>query len=54
MPTDGVATGLGGTTPAPGAGPPAAPWLVTAAAGGLLALAGGVALWRIRHNPQHA
>jgi hypothetical protein len=52
MPTGGVATGLGGT--APGPGPPAAPWLVTAAAGGLLALADGVALWRIRHNPQHA
>jgi hypothetical protein len=52
MPTGGVATGLGGT--APGPGPPAAPWLVTAAAGGLLALAGGVALWRIRHNPQRA
>jgi hypothetical protein len=52
MPTGGVATGLGGTAPRPG--PPAAPWLVTAAAGGLLALAGGVALWRIWHKPQHA
>jgi hypothetical protein len=52
MPTGGVATGLGGTAPRPG--PPAAPWLVTAAAGGLFALTGGVALWRIRHETQHA
>ncbi len=49
MPAGGVATGLGGT--APRAAPPAAPWLVTVAAGGLLALAGGVALRRIRHRP---
>jgi Domain of unknown function (DUF4397) len=52
MPAGGVATGLGGT--APRSGPPAAPWLVTAAAGGLLALTGGVALRRIRRRPQHA
>jgi hypothetical protein len=52
MPTGGVATGLGGTAPRPG--PPAAPWLVTAAAGCLFALTGGVALWRIQHKPQHA
>jgi hypothetical protein len=52
MPTGGVATGLGGTAPRPGS--PAAPWLVTVAAGGLLALASGFATWRIRHKPQHA
>jgi hypothetical protein len=52
MPTGGVATGLGGTAPRPGS--PAAPWLVTTAVGGLLTLAGGFALWRIRHKPQHA
>jgi len=52
MPTGGVATGLGGTAPRPG--PPAAPWLVVAAAGGLLALTGGAALWRTRHTPQDA
>ena len=50
MPTGGVATGLGGTAPRPG--PPAVPWLVVAAAGGLLALTGGAALWRTRHTPQ--
>jgi hypothetical protein len=52
MPTGGVATGLGGTAPRPG--PPAAPWLVVAAVGGLLALTGGAALWRTRHTPQDA
>lgn len=52
MPTGGVATGLGGTAPRPG--PPAAPWLVVAAAGGLLALTGAAALWRTRHTPQDA
>jgi hypothetical protein len=52
MPTGGVATGLGGTASRPG--PPAAPWLVVAAAGGLLALTGGAALWRTRHTPQDA
>jgi len=52
MPTGGVATGLGGTSPRPG--PPAAPWLVVAAAGGLLALTGGAALWRTRRAPQDA
>jgi len=51
MPTGGVATGLGGTVPRPAA--PAAPWLVTAAAGGLLALAGGLAIRRARHRPLH-
>ena len=52
MPMGGVPTGLGGT--APRAPSPAAPWLLTIGAGGLLALAGGFAIRRVRHQPQHA
>jgi hypothetical protein len=52
MPVGGVATGLGGTAPHPAA--PAALWLMTAAVGGLLALAGGLAIRRARHRPLHA
>ena len=52
MPSGGVATGLGGT--APRSGSPAAPWLVTAAAGGLLTLVGGLAIRRARRRPVHA
>jgi hypothetical protein len=51
MPMGGVATGLGGTAPRPDS--PAAPWLVTVAAGGLLALAGGVVILRSRRRPLH-
>jgi Domain of unknown function (DUF4397) len=52
MPMGSVPTGLGGTAPRPAA--PAAPWLLTIGAGGLLALAGGFAIQRARHRPQHA
>src|SRR5215472_12208187 len=52
MPMGGVDTGLGGTAPRPGS--PAALWLATAGAGGLLALAGGFAVRRVRHRPLHA
>jgi Domain of unknown function (DUF4397) len=52
MPASGVATGLGGTAPRPAAA--AAPWLVTAGAGGLLALTGGLAIRRVRRRPLHA
>jgi len=53
MPTGGVDTGFGGTAPSPAA--LAAPWLVTASAGGLLALAGGLAIRRTRRRaPRHA
>jgi hypothetical protein len=52
MPRGGVATGLGGTAPRPVS--PAAPWLVIAGAGSLLALAGGLAIRRARHRPLHA
>jgi hypothetical protein len=52
MPMGGVPTGLGGTAPRPHA--PAQPWLVTTAAGILLALAGGLAIRRARHRTQHA
>jgi hypothetical protein len=51
MPMGGVATGLGGTAARPAS--PAAPWLVIMGVGGLLALAGGVAVRRVRHRPQH-
>ena len=52
MPRGGAATGLGGTAPRPASA--AAPWLVTAGAGSLLALAGGLAIRRARHRPLHA
>jgi hypothetical protein len=48
MPAGGVATGLGGAAPRPGS--PAAPWLVVMGAGGLLALAGGLAIRRTRRS----
>jgi hypothetical protein len=51
IPGGGVETGLGGTAPRPAS--PAAPWLVTVGAGGLLTLAGGFAIRRVRHTPQH-
>jgi hypothetical protein len=50
IPGGGVETGLGGTAPRPAS--PAAPWLVTVGAGGLLMLAGGFAIQRVRHTPQ--
>jgi hypothetical protein len=50
MPMGAVPTGLGGTAPRPAS--PAEPWLVTIAVGGLLAVAGGLALRRTRHQPQ--
>jgi hypothetical protein len=52
MPTGGVTAGLGGTAPRPGSA--VTPWLVTVAAGSLLALAGGFVLWRARETPRHA
>jgi hypothetical protein len=52
MPVGGVATGLGGTALRPAT--PAAPWLVSIGFGGLLGLAGGFAIRRVRHRPQHA
>lgn len=52
MPKGGVMTGLGGTAPRPAS--PAAPWLMTMAAGALLALAGGGTIRRFRHRPLHA
>jgi len=52
MPMGGVETGLGGTAPRPA--PPAMPWLVTVAGGGLLTLAGAVAIRRAWHRPLHA
>jgi len=52
MPMGAVVTGLGGTAPRPGS--PAAPWLLTTGAGGLLALAGGIAIWRARDRGLHA
>jgi hypothetical protein len=52
MPTGGVAAGLGGTAPRPGSA--VTPWLVTVAAGSLLALAGGLVIWRARETPRHA
>ena len=48
MPAGAVETGLGGTAPRPAS--PAAPWLVTVGAGGLLTLAGGFAIRRVRHT----
>jgi hypothetical protein len=48
IPGGGVETGLGGTAPRPAS--PAAPWLVTVGAGGLLTLAGGFAIRRVRHT----
>jgi hypothetical protein len=52
MPNGGVDTGLGGA--APHRGSPAAPWLAMVAAGGLLAVAGGLATRRLRRRPLHA
>jgi hypothetical protein len=52
MPMGGVPTGLGGTAPRPAS--PAAPWLVTAGAGGLLALPGSVGIRRSRRRPLHS
>jgi len=51
MPMGGVDTGLGGTAPHPGS--LATPWLVSVGAGGLLALAGGLAIRRGRRRPLH-
>jgi hypothetical protein len=51
MPMGGMATGLGGTAPRHPS--PAAPWLVTVGAGGLLTLAGGVMIRRFRRRPLH-
>jgi hypothetical protein len=48
MPTGSVDTGLGGTWQAPAS--TANPWLATAGAGGLLALAGGLAIRRTRRR----
>ncbi len=52
MPMGSVNTGLGGAAARPGS--PATPWLVTVGAGGLLALAGGLAFRRGRRRPLHA
>ena len=52
MPRGAPRTGLGGTAPRPASAP--APWLMTAAAGGLLALAGGAVTRRFRRRPLHA
>lgn len=49
LPAGGAATGFGGTAPHPGPSPQ--PWLVTAAAGLLLMLAGGAWLRRPRRVP---
>jgi len=48
MPKGGVDTGLGGTAPNPASD--ATPWLAMASAGGLLALAGGIAIRRMRRR----
>jgi Domain of unknown function (DUF4397) len=48
MPTGSVDTGLGGTAQPPASS--ANPWLAAAGAGGLLALAGGLAIRRTRHR----
>ena len=52
MPMGSVPTGLGGTASRPPS--PARPWLLTMAAGGLLALAGGIAIRRTRQRPEQA
>jgi hypothetical protein len=52
MPTGGVDTGFGGTAPDPAA--PAVPWLVTAGAGFLFALAGALAIRRTRRRAPQA
>ena len=52
MPNGGAATGLGGTAPAPGSSP--LPWLAALVAGGLLTLAGGYRLRRVRAVARHA
>ena len=53
MPKGGVDTGLGGTAPNPAS--EATPWLAMASAGGLIALAGGIAMRRTRRRaPQPA
>jgi hypothetical protein len=52
MPMGSVPTGLGGTAPRPTS--PAQPWLLTMVAGGLLALAGGIAIRRARPRTEHA
>ena len=52
MPMGGVEAGLGGTASHPGA--LATPWLVAVSAGGLVALAGGLAIRRGRRRPLHA
>ena len=50
QPFGGAATGFGGTAPRPAPSP--RPWLVTAAAGLVLALAGGSRLIRPRRQPE--
>jgi hypothetical protein len=52
MPNGGAATGLGGTAPVPGSSP--LPWLAALVAGGLLTLAGGYRLRRVRAVARHA
>jgi hypothetical protein len=52
MPNGGAATGLGGTAPAPGSSP--LPWLAALVAGGLLTVAGGYRLRRVRAVARHA
>jgi Domain of unknown function (DUF4397) len=52
MPMGSVPTGLGGTATRPSS--PAQPWLLTMVAGGLLALAGGIAIRRTRQRPEQA
>jgi hypothetical protein len=52
MPNGGAATGLGGTAPAPGSSP--LPWLAALVAGGLLMVAGGYRLRRVRAVARHA
>ena len=52
MPMGSVPTGLGGTASRPSS--QAQPWLLTMAVGGLLALAGGIAIRRTRQRPEHA
>ncbi len=52
MPNGGAATGFGGTAPAPASS--SLPWLAAVAAGGLLIVAGGYRLRRVRAVARHA